>query len=35
MSDIIRGNEKRVWLLSQHLIDVLLARPTDTEKDAS
>jgi len=25
-SDIIRGNEKRVWFLSQHLIDVPLAK---------
>ncbi len=26
VSDIIRGNEEQVWLLSQHLVDVPLVK---------
>jgi starvation-inducible DNA-binding protein len=26
VSDIIRGNEKQVWFLSQHLVDVPLVK---------
>jgi starvation-inducible DNA-binding protein len=26
VSDVIRGNEKQVWFLSQHLIDVPLVK---------